>query len=316
MSNKILIVYSTSEHRYPGRNTDYYVSALHSILNQNGPSFDLVYSGFCNCPETKERIRKEFGSSIQYYFTEQCPLPINITFNRSIQLASQNRGTSYDAIIYIDSGCHFGSQVEVIQTMWETFQLGLCGMVAVNTTEDNGESLWQLSYGGRRVVLPVGKTVNLHCQLFDGQIYKEFNNRVMPDLFASYCTESVFGTLCYSINKHFIMLGDIIIQHKHSMDFGSSSVEQARKDILAREGRSWSHLFSTSRSIDDIINDPEMRACGAFYEECQGVVPPNMDCYSDGLCKDPERLKKFVRENFFLTKEEFDYETIKEEFIV
>ena len=317
MSN-ILVVYSTSEHRFPGRNLDYYISALNSILAQDWDNnLHVAYSGFCNSPKTKKKIQDEFGFDLSYYFTDQSPLPINITFNRVIQLCTEaNGGKPYDAIIYIDSGCHFGSNNGVLKAMWDVYKSGQYGMVAVNTSEDNGESFWGLNYAGKRVILPVGKTVNLHCQLFDGQIYQTFDNRVMPDIFASYCTESVFGTLAYSLNKHFIMLGDIVIQHKHGMDFGSSSVDEARKELLKKEGRSWSHLFTKKRTIDDIINNPEMRACGAFYEAVQNVALPNMDCYKDGLCKDPERLKRFVKENFFLTKDEFDYEGIAEEFIV
>jgi hypothetical protein len=303
--NKLLVVFNTSEYLKKGANLGWYIHSINSILDQDFKDFRLCYSGFCNTENTKKVIQDTYGDRISYLFVDEAPMPVNVTANLAINKCVEKFG-EFEAYIYCDSGVNLTGQTSVLTQFYEAFKLGCYGLITCNFSEDSGHGFWGLNINNSRTIIPVGKTVNLHMMLFDNLIRQKFGN-VINDVHGSYCSESVFGSLAYSINKHYLILGDITLQHCHSLDFGSSSLENTRKEILQKDGVSWSHMFKTKKTIYDIINNPEMWECGAFYEVVQNVALPNMNCYENGLCKDPERLARFVKDNWFLKDTELNY---------
>ena len=115
------------------------------------------------------------------------------------------------------------------------------------------------------------------------------------------------------MNKTFYIHKDVFLSHQTSMDGASSGF---RPEYVSC--KPWQHTFVLPhpQTIDNIIKDPEMWDSGCGYEICQNIAPFNPDCYDENEnCKDPERLGKFLLDNFYLKKEDFNYDKIDSVFI-
>lgn len=76
------------------------------------------------------------------------------------------------------------------------------------------------------------------------------------------------------------------------------------------------HMFRDYESLtNQILRDTEAYECGFGYEELNGIFPHKTAAYDEaGVCRDPERLKNFVRNNLYLSDSIFDYDNIDGEF--
>ena len=299
---KLAVVYNTCG--ISGKdNTDYYIQALHSILNQDMNDFRVVLSSCLNKDEHIDKLKKEFGNAIDYSIINE-KHTVNITFNKTVQEFIKYRGEA-EGYLYIDSGCVLVDSTTV-GYMYNEYQTNEYGMVCCNTSTDNGFHLWFGHDHHSNFVVPIGKAINLHVQIFHKDIQKRFG-KIIPDIFRSFCTESIFSYVNASIDKKWLMIMDKIAQHWHGMDGGSSGFN---------ESCGWRDIFSPY-NIDKIISDPEGTECGFGYEECQNIKPHNRNAYDENYkCKDPERLAKFLEQNVYLSKDVLDYNTIKCEYHV
>ena len=60
----------------------------------------------------------------------------------------------------------------------------------------------------------------------------------------------------------------------------------------------------------EIIGKPDGTKYGFGYEELRGIKIHDKNCFdSDGYCKN-EDLKVFLKDNIYLSKENFDYDKI------
>ena len=205
---------------------------------------------------------------------------------------------------------------------------GPYGLVTVQSDTDTGfEHLFEGEehskgqyYNPGRVVfskenfeIPVGKAVNMHSVLIDGQFYDTFDERVMPDVFAAYCTDSTWGFLAAALKKKWVILKDVMVYHKHGMDGGTSFLD-LKDHWSPKNGTTWNNLLC-DRDALDFINNEEALVAGLGYEECNDVMMHREGAYDEnGYAKNPEELIKQISKWFFLTKEEFDYDKIKCEF--
>lgn len=293
-------------------NAGWYIGHLHSILNQKNVDMRVVWSSCCNQPEDWNWLMDEFRGHLSYYLTGDV-LPVNMTFNHACRCAAREFGMP-DGFVYIDSGVHFGHDHFSLLKLVDTHQAGPFGMTAAMTDEDNGFNLWfpgrdpnsLFSHG--RFVLPVGMTMNLHCQIFDRRIVEMFGHP-MPDIFASQCTESVFTFMCAAAKLRMVVHGERV-RHLTGLDGPSAGFP-----LNGRPG--WRHLLPHApRTMEEIIADAEGRASGFGYEECQQICVHDGGCYQeDGDVKDPERLARFIRQNLYLTPKQFDYEQVNHVFI-
>jgi len=299
---KLAVVYNTCG--ISGKdNTDYYIEALKSILNQDLDDFRVVLSACLNKDEHIDKLKKEFGSSIDYSIINE-KHTVNITFNKTVQEFIKHRGGA-EGYLYIDSGC-IPVEKDIFSTMFNHYKEKNYGMVCCHTSTDTGFGLWFGYEPTSNFIVPVGKAINLHTQIFHKDIQNTYG-RIIPDIFRSFCTESVFSFINASINKDWFMLMDKSVSHWHGMDGGSSGFN---------EHCGWRDIFPPY-DIHKIISDPEGTACGFGYEECQGIKHHNRDAYDENYrCKDPERLAKFIKENIFLSKDVLDYDNIKCEYNV
>lgn len=280
-------------------NTGYYVQAIQTLLNQNFDSFRVIVSSCCNHPMQIQRLKESFGNKIDISIINEVRT-VNTTFNKTVQEAVKVYGEA-KGYLYADSGCAAVDR----DTLSHMFQhVKDYGMVTCATDTDTGFNEWLGSTPTENFIMPIGRTCNLHFQIFNNKIFQRYG-RIIPDIFASYCTESVFSFLNASVDMEWIVLMDKIVRHAHGIDLGSSGF---------REGLNWRHMLY-GYNIETVINDPEAVECGFGYEEIQHIKDHNPHVYVGNKCKDPERLAKFMERSVFLPKSLMNYDDIKCEYI-
>jgi hypothetical protein len=323
-----------------GDNTEVYIEHIESIVCQKDVKFDLALSNNLGGDFSRKEIERYFGRSASYIYTNE-NLPVLITFNYSVRKMVETYGR-YDGYMYIDSGICF-LESDDISCLYSLYKEKDCAMVAAEPENDTGYSGWFGSESGASVPdheffeIPIGKTVNLHAQIFSNEIFNSFNQRILPDIFASNCSESVFSYICASIERPFFVHRGVRPIHVMSMDGASSGFEnrgltgQAVPDLEAIEkeyanrgvsagayiGAHEDHMFRDYVSMaGGILPNPEAFDCGFGYEELNGIFPRNPDCYDNrGKHKDPERLRNFLAKNIYLPDSVFDYASIDGEIV-
>lgn len=288
-------------------NCDNYINSIRSILYQNLGGIDnrLVISSVRNSDGCLKRLRGEFGNltDIIYY---NDPYTVNITFNKTVQECVKRFG-KFDGYLYIDSGVIFTDN-NAIRIMSEFLDQKIYSMITVQTNSDNGFLSW-LGFDfvrDQNFIMPIGRACNLHCQLFSNELFETYDKKIIPDVFAAYCTESVFSFLNSVIHKKWVVIKDIIIHHSHGLDGGSMYFNK-KSD---RFGTDWNNLLF-GRNALDFINDQEAIDAGLGYEEIHNVMMHKNNMYeNDVFSRDPERLKRVILKYLFSNSGELNYDNI------
>jgi len=290
---KILTVYNTCGIR--GENTEWYAECIKSILVQENIDNKVVISSCLNSDQCVSQLQDVFSNAVDIYRYKD-PHTVNITFNRSVQEAVKKYG-EFDGYLFIDSGI-----------------LKDFGIVSFQTDTDTGYEVIGLKQDSPTVqitcddfVLPLGTAVNAHAQIFNNDIYKRFG-KVVPDVFAAYCTGSAYPFVSLSVNKRWVIVKDILLKHKKAVDGPSSG--QSHISLTYRNH--WNNLLYKRNALD-FINDPEAIDAGMGYEECNKIMSHKDTAYENGLAKDNERLAQSVNKYFFLNSGELDYNKISVE---
>lgn len=315
---KLLVVFNTCG--IARENYQQYIFGINSIVNQEFDSFRVVMSSCLNSKNLREGVRNFFGDKISYNFIDD-KLPVNVTFNHSCLKAREEFG-DFDGYLYIDSGITL-TKSDNLSKLYELFKSGPNAMVAAQTSTDAGYLQWfgigshhhdtsqnHLLFQNGDFQIPVGKTVNLHVQIFSKDLLDAYNYLV-PDIYAGYCTESVFSFLCAAIKQRFMLSKDVIVDHIHGMDGGSSGFDPIE---WVKTGRpTQDHPFLVD-SVYRIAKDGHQYGFG--YEECANLVNHNPDLYDEnGFCKN-EHLAKWIRDNQFVGNIGLlDYSTINHTWI-
>ena len=300
--NKLLVVFNTCGIKR--ENPDQYIRGIRSLLDQDLDNFRVVVSSCLNSDSGRRYLIDNLGDSVSYNFIDET-LPINVTFNHSCLKGREEFG-DYEGYVYVDSGITLKTQSD-LSNLYNLFKRDDYGMVSGRTDSDSGYSLWfglgeglwdtsedHKLFDGGDFVIPVGKTVNLHFQIF-GKKLIDYYNFLMPDIYAGYCTESVFSFLCAALDTKFAVSKDVIVEHIHQMDIGSSGFDplQWQRD----GGKSYEHPFLVD-SIIDIAN--KGHEFGFGYEECEDILMHDPDKFDEnGYAKD-DRLKDFIRDTQFV----------------
>lgn len=329
---KLIIIFNTCG--ISGKdNSAIYINHINGILNQNFDDFRVVLSSCLNSNQTRNSLLKHFGNKISYSFIDQL-LPVNITFNKSIQVASSYFGEA-EAYASIDSGVDISHDLNSIKKLFELHKTGDYGITASRIEDDSGYWLWFGDYdknwsphipatanqekecankmfANGNFEIPLGKTINQHLQIFNPLILKNFDNRLTPDIFASHSTEGLYTYITASIGKKFVIHKDVIAKHSQTVDGGSSGFRPEREGVPG-----YQHTISfAKKKIMDIIFSEESKEVGFGYEECQKILMHNPSKFDEnGYPKDAEKLKKFLLNNFYLSKEELDYNNIHNIFL-
>ncbi len=290
-------------------NCDHYINSINSILNQNleGNKIEnkVVISALRNTDSCLRRMRETSRNNIDIVYYGEL-WTVNITFNKTIQEVVKRFG-NFDGYIYIDSGVAL-TDPNVIKTMADLLSGGLYSMITIQTDTDNGLPGW-LGFDlirGQDFIMPVGRACNLHCQLFSNEIFVTYGKRIMPDVFAAYCTESVFSFMNSAINKKWVIAKDIVVHHSHGLDGGSMYFDK----ISSKFGTPWNNLLF-GRNAFDFINDPEAIDTGLGYEEIHGIMIHKGNMHeNDVYSRAPERLKAVILKYLFSNNNELNYDNI------
>lgn len=308
---KILVVYNCCGIRQD--NLNMWSSHLDNILKQNYEDFDLCISA-CKISENSKsyfkELKKKYRNKIILSFIDDV-LPVNITFNKSCIESSKHQ--NYDAYLYVASDVNFNEDADVLTKLVDLHFSDNIGITSGLVSSDSGIDVWM----GNQVLnhldhdhfeIPVGKTLNLHCMLFDKKIFESYNQKIIPDIFRTYCTESVFSFLTASLGmKYMIHNKSVFLTHLIGRD-GSS--------VGFQGNRGWTDMYNPNISVQDRLMTQEARDCGFGYEEYLNVFIHDSDKYNDdNTHKNPQDLYEFNKKSIFLSDEEFDYDKINIHFL-
>ena len=308
---KLLVVYNTCGIKRD--NTEWYIKCINSLLEQNFDDYRVVVSSCLNSMACFKTLYQTFKDKISYCYYGD-PYTINITFNKTVQECTKYFG-GFEGYLYVDSGVLFNDS-NSLKKAYEFFKNGPHAFVTIQVDEDAGYDQWNIKDESglilkENLVVPLGSACNLHSQIFSYEAYRVFNNKLMPDVFRAYCTESTFSFLCAALQKKWIILKDVVVRHKKGVDGASASVPH----WSPVHKNHWNNLFYGRNAID-FINDPEAIEAGLGYEECNKIMMHKKDAFDERyLANEPEKLRKVINKWLFLTKEEFDYDNMKCNFI-
>ena len=307
--NKMLVVYNTCGF---GRheNVEWYIDCINNILKQDFDDFHVVLSSCGNSIPVVKRLLQEFTGRISFNFTNQ-RITVNQSFNHTVQKTVERLG-EFESYLYVDSGINFRDQTTALADTWDLYKSGPYGMVTLQASNDTGFGPWfdfEGHFTDENFEIPIGRACNLHTQLFSNEIFKSYDNKIIPDIFVAYCTESIFSFVAAGAAEKWIIMKDLVLEHLKSVDGATAGF-----DHTGPRGDSTNNLFG-GLDIKEIVAQPEAWESGFGYEEMQGVFPHNPEKYENGFAKDPERLKEFIRKNMFLSKDLFDYESLNYKFV-
>lgn len=319
VTNKILAVYNTCG--ISGReNSNYYIAALNTILAQKFDGMKVVMSDCMSPPQVRNKIKQYFGGAISYNFINEV-LPVNVTFNHSVLKGIEQFG-EFDGYLYIDSGIQLVHDQQ-LRILYDLLKSGPYGIVSSRVDQDSGygfvfgfgkfegdtsEDYKLFEHGD--FIIPVGKGVNNHLQIFANTIQKYYK-KCWPDIFASWCSESIFTFLCAAIKQKWVISKDVIVHHHQGVDGQSSGFNP---QVWKMQGRNTiDHPFLVS-SIIKIVQEGQKYGIG--YEEAQNIIMHDTTQYDEnGYCINDE-LKKYIKENLFLPQSLLDYDRIKHTWIL
>ena len=310
MKNKLLVVYNTCG--FSGReHVDWYIDCINNLLEQDFQDFKLVVSSCGNRMPVIKKLISTFKNRVSYNFIND-RITVNQSFNHTVKKCVEEFG-EFEGYLYIDSGINVRDNKKVLSEAYELFKSDNYGMLTIQASNDNGFKQWigvDEYVTGENFIVPIGRACNLHTQIFSNEVFKAFDNKIIPDIFVAYCTESIFSFLAAAVKQKWVIMKDMVLEHLKSIDGATCGF-----DHTGPKGDNKNNLFA-GLDIYEICKDPEAWESGFGYEEMQGVMYHDPEKYNEkGEVKDPNRLKEFIRTRMFLTKEQFDYGKVVHKFI-
>jgi hypothetical protein len=279
-------------------NTDKWIEIIDKWLEYR-EDFDIAVSA-CNVNDKcKTKFAEHFkGKDIQINYIED-KLPVNITFNLNCKL---NPGYKY--YLYCSSDVEPNRQKNIIKKMVDFHKSNNNAITGAYVLHDSYHSNYNYIRDrvrkGENVTYKPGEGFNCHFALFDGSMLNHYPS-LMPDVFESFATESVFIYVCLGINKNMgtVSAKAINLFHPHKDMDGSSSFTK---------NRGFQFLFRGD--YRERLVTEEGRFVGFGYEEVGNVMPHRKEAYEDGKCKNAVALCNFVKRAVYLNDKEFDYMAI------
>lgn len=301
---RYLLVYNPCGIR-PGDRTGWYIECLQSFLDQDHDNFEVVVSDCLTAPEYRQKLIDHFGDKLHYNWIDE-KWTVNQTFNLTCMRATELLG-DFDGYIYVDSGVTFAPHTDILSYFDQNYSDDI-GFISILANNDNGTRTilgYDGAYPSHDMLVPMGQAHNMHVGMFHKKIYDAFDGRIIPDIFLSFCTESVYPFLMGATGTRWLMSSKYQLRHEKGVDGASAGFGHKHP---------WDHVDGP-RTMKGIIQDPEAWECGFGYEECNNVFNHNPDMYINDICIDPERLRRFMRQNVFLSEDYINYNNIKHEFI-
>ena len=268
----------------------------------------VVVSGCLVTPETRRALIDKYTGKVAFNFIDT-KATVNVTFNHTVQKLTKIKG-SYDGYVYIDSGVDIENNTHFLKEMHSRYETGEYEMVMCQTDTDTGFHWFGLHgyFYDHDFVVPVGKACNAHVILYGKKMF-EYYNKLIPDIFLAYCTESVYSFLVAALNSRWLIIKDLILTHAKSVDGASAGY-----DHIGVKKAPWNNLYGGMDMLS-IINDPKAKEVGLGYEECNNIMMHDPNLYTaKGHAKHPE-LKDYIKAKLFLQDNQLNYDHIQYTFI-
>ena len=310
--NRLLVVYNTCgiSKRV---NINYYIQALHSIFQQDLDGVTVALSTCCNDAEHINHLLETFPKLVANANFNQ--VPVSVTFNDTVEQCVKLLG-EFEGYVFVDSGIVM-QKPDDLRNLYDLYTVNQ-DTISARTNEDTGYDIWfgttqfgQNLFEHDHLSIEVGRAVNLHVQFFSNEWLQAYN-RILPDIFAGQSMESVFSFLTASLQKKWFVHKDVVLFHNTGMDGPSSGF--LPHIWKARGNETWDHLFGTQESILDIINRGKKYGMG--YEEVFDIAIHDSSKFDENGYVLDDRLQHYIRDNLFLTKEQFDYSKMNTQFIL
>ena len=293
-------------------NSDYYVEALKTVRDQSYQDYILSVSSCKNPPEQISKIKQ--NCKVDFINSIEDILPVNITFNDTVKECIEEYG-EFEAYLYLDSGVKFTDPSQ-LGTLIRLYESGNFGMVSAQVDNDFGWCWFGLNeyaqpHLTQDLVVPIGLACNLHCQLFSKEIFNYYGN-VMPDIFRSYCTESVFSFVNAALKKKWVISSEVRVHHAFEVPPGrpndGDGLDGHSSGFRAPPG-TWDDVYPPL-TMAEIIQIPKGTESGFGFEELRGIKKHKADCFDENLYCTNENLKEFIKENLYRKPPHFDYAEI------
>jgi hypothetical protein len=312
---KILAVYNICGIKFD--NLKMWKDHLQDILDQNYSNFIVAVSGCIvseNSKKELEKFKNQYSNIVFNWIEDK--LPVNVTFNHTAQICTDRFGL-FDGYLYIASDVKFGADKEVLNKLAHLHINSNSAMTSALVDNDHGlDGIYADTWSELSTLLEkdhfrinIGRTANMHVFLFDREIYLNFNNKIIPDIFASHCTETTYSYIAASLSKNFVMHNkDIILKH---IGFADGHSVGFIEEIQYNDSIAWKHLFRSKTSAEERLLNEEAKVCGFGYNEGRRILVHNEEMYDENENhKDPQRLLNFLKTAIYLLEDEFNYKTI------
>jgi hypothetical protein len=323
MSKSILVVYNLCGIKHD--NIEMWLNFLEDIVNQDYPNFKLAISGCIVSENSKKRLenfKNKHNNVILNFINDK--LPVNVTFNHTIQICTEEFGI-FDTYLYIASDIKFGNDRDILSKLIYLHSNSNSAIINALVDHDAGleaavaiEQLDELHklLETSHFIINIGKGVNGHVMMCDKEIYLQFNNKIIPDIFATHCTEATYCYIAASLGKKVLVHNkDIMLRHIGFADGHSAGFIE---EIQYNDDISWKHLFKSSLPAEKRLLSEEAKASGFGYGEWKNpkLLPRDESMYDENEDHiEPKKLLDFLKTGIYLTKEEFDYNNINYQFI-
>jgi len=286
-------------------NNGSYCWSIDSILEQKKNvnfELDIVVSSCLSKDRDLYELDQVYGNLIKI-IEHKDKVPVNITFNNSVRLSRES-----DVYIYVDSGVTFTNPHQ-LQKLFDMHFAEDCAISVLKTDTDSGFVGW---FGSEDIAkhqhyhIPLGKTCNLHCAMFDKSILEAYG-RILPDVFAGQCTESTFSFIAASVCKNFVILKEEVCEHVISLDGASAGFLH---EVHQQKVPPFNHTVKFSKkTIMERLEEHSENAIkyGLGFEENKNVFRHNPNAYYQGFPRNPKGLQEVINKVFYLQKDEFDY---------
>lgn len=298
--SKLLVVYNVCG---LGReDLDLYRLCLNSIATQGFRDYQLCISSCLSSSSVRNELIKEFPQGWFNFIDDR--VPVNISFNHSVRKCVEK--ANFDGYLYVSSDIQLENKDTLEILNWKITEK--TGMVSVSVDNDN--SFNNILNPNDHYIIKPGEAVNNHCTWFSRDIF-DFYGNTEPDIFAGYSSESTFFYICAALQKNWLVLGQPkAIHHRHRNDGATSGFCHRGPYNIP-----WDNLFNAPRRMTEILADPLAKESGFGYEECQGVFKHDPAQFDEHYLCVNSLLKDFIRENLYLKKENFDYDSVKSVFL-
>ena len=323
MSKSILVVYNLCGIKHD--NIEMWLNFLEDIANQDYPNFKLAISGCIVSENSKKRLenfKNKHNNVILNFINDK--LPVNVTFNHTVQICTEEFGV-FDTYLYIASDIKFGNDRDILSKLIYLHSNSNSAIINALVDHDAGleaavaiEQLDELHklLETSHFIINIGKGVNGHVMMCDKEIYLQFNNKIIPDIFATHCTEATYCYIAASLGKKVLIHNkDIMLRHIGFADGHSAGFIE---EIQYNDDISWKHLFKSSLPAEKRLLSEEAKASGFGYGEWKNpkLLPRDESMYDENEDHiEPKKLLDFLKTGIYLTKEEFDYNNINYQFI-